>query len=81
MNIPAKYLKPVSRSFNRCILLCASYLDVLVDNNMTPIIVMDGRKLKEKTVNENRARYFVFHDFLLLIFTRPVYNQDVVYIF
>jgi hypothetical protein len=32
-------------------------LDVLEENNVTAIVVMDGRKLEEKIVNENRARY------------------------
>jgi hypothetical protein len=32
-------------------------LDVLEENNVTAVVVMDGRKLEEKIVNENRARY------------------------
>ena len=44
-------------SFIRCIELCVAYLDVLEENNVTAVVVMHGRKLEEKIVNENRARY------------------------
>ncbi|CAB4026488.1 exonuclease 1-like [Paramuricea clavata] len=40
----------------KCIELCAAYLDVFEENNVTAVVVMDGRKLQEKIVNENRAR-------------------------
>jgi hypothetical protein len=32
-------------------------LDVLEENNVTAVVVTDGRKLEDKIVNENRARY------------------------
>ncbi|CAB4002031.1 Hypothetical predicted protein [Paramuricea clavata] len=41
----------------KCIEPCAAYLDVLEENNVTAVVVMIGRKLEEKIVNENQAKY------------------------
>ena len=32
-------------------------MDVLEENNITPIVVLDGKKFDEKIVNKNRSRY------------------------
>ena len=63
--------------FLKCI--CAQYLDVLEENSIIPIVVLDGRKLEEKIVNESRARYL--HNFRAQSLLGLTWSDGVVLLF
>ena len=65
--------------FLRCIGLCAQYLDALEENSIIPIVVLDGRKLEEKIVNESRARYL--HNFRAQSLQGLTWSDGVVLLF